>query len=422
MGDGKFISVDFVPKLPQKANPKGDLFGLDPQPEEEVEEEVDERLRDPFLEQFEDAETVLHTLDADMQTALKDQEEFEELDDDFILQANGGVLPVQGPPPSAMSHMRSLGMREAAEDGEYDDDDDEYDEEYDHHDPDESLSVIAAAARGKEPTLLDLKFDVALEEYNDFEIGGLDDDPSVRGTLGLDQFSNLFDEFLRTTNRTGQEATRIKLPPKPKKVASPPPEEEEPVEEGQFSDADDDDTLDTPASDNKKTAAPAPKPKVVIVVPSSDEEEEEDDDVEEEPDNRFRTQYEVVEEEAEEQWDCESIVSTYSNLENHPRLIVEAATHKIQLSRKTGIPLGVLPAKERKPKQEPPPKPAENLGEARNKEETPEEKKARKKAVKEGRRDQRQNKKALKVAFKTEEARQVHAMQGLLKGTPVVRF
>jgi len=41
-------------------------------------------------------------------------------------------------------------------------------------------------------------------------------------------------------------------------------------------------------------------------------------------------------------WDCESILSTYSTLYNHPKLISEPKNNKIQLSSKTGIPKGVL--------------------------------------------------------------------------------
>ena len=39
------------------------------------------------------------------------------------------------------------------------------------------------------------------------------------------------------------------------------------------------------------------------------------------------------EEEAEEQWDCETIISTYSNLYNHPK---ELDQPRIKLSDKTG--------------------------------------------------------------------------------------
>merc|ERR1712154_142260 len=66
-----------------------------------------------------------------------------------------------------------------------------------------------------------------------------------------------------------------------------------------------------------------------------------------------RTLLDVSDEEAEDleivkvddkgkHWDCESILSTYSTLYNHPKLISEPKNNKIQLSSKTGIPKGVL--------------------------------------------------------------------------------
>lgn len=49
-------------------------------------------------------------------------------------------------------------------------------------------------------------------------------------------------------------------------------------------------------------------------------------------------------------WDAETILSSYSNTENHPTLIgAPTNAKKIQLSKKTGLPLGVLPSKQ--PKQ-----------------------------------------------------------------------
>ncbi|XP_021114965.1 protein LTV1 homolog isoform X2 [Heterocephalus glaber] len=52
----------------------------------------------------------------------------------------------------------------------------------------------------------------------------------------------------------------------------------------------------------------------------------------------------VVLEETKEKWDCESICSTYSNLYNHPQLIkYQPKPKQIDISSKTGIPLNVLP-------------------------------------------------------------------------------
>jgi protein LTV1 len=108
--------------------------------------------------------------------------------------------------------------------------------------------------------------------------------------------------------------------------------------------------------------------------------------------------------EREEQWDCQSIVSTYSNTENHPKLLFEEdEKKKIKLSTKSGLPLNVLPSKpvvvKRKIVQK-------DLQLTRDKYESAEEKKARKKMVKENKQEKRKVKKATKSAFKQEEVKQ----------------
>jgi len=106
-------------------------------------------------------------------------------------------------------------------------------------------------------------------------------------------------------------------------------------------------------------------------------------------------------------WDCESILSTYSNMDNNPTVISRKKNKQlppiqeylpIQLSNKTGMPMGILPVT---PKMETPDV-SFNLGEARNKQETKEEKKARKEAIKQSRREARNRKKITKDAFQNE--------------------
>lgn len=41
----------------------------------------------------------------------------------------------------------------------------------------------------------------------------------------------------------------------------------------------------------------------------------------------------------DEKWDCETVLTTYSNIYNHPKLITQIPTNKIRLSKKTGLPL-----------------------------------------------------------------------------------
>uniref|UniRef100_A0A8D0F6I1 Protein LTV1 homolog n=1 Tax=Strix occidentalis caurina TaxID=311401 RepID=A0A8D0F6I1_STROC len=121
----------------------------------------------------------------------------------------------------------------------------------------------------------------------------------------------------------------------------------------------------------------------------------------------------VVIEEPKEKWDCESILSTYSNLYNHPTLIKEPSKPKpIKISQKTGIPLHILPQRALTAKQ------IERMQmingsdlprastQPRSKDKSKEDRKARKQAIKEERKERRMEKKANKLVFKLEKTRQ----------------
>ncbi|MEQ2316583.1 Protein ltv1, partial [Ameca splendens] len=120
-------------------------------------------------------------------------------------------------------------------------------------------------------------------------------------------------------------------------------------------------------------------PKELPVVKEEEDEEEEEMET-------------VVIDASQEKWDCETIISTYSNLYNRPKVIKEPPKPKpIRVSNKTGIPLDVLPSRGLTAKQ------AERMmrindsdlprvsTQARSKEESKEERKARKHAIKEER-------------------------------------
>ncbi|KAJ7733571.1 Low temperature viability protein-domain-containing protein [Mycena maculata] len=126
-----------------------------------------------------------------------------------------------------------------------------------------------------------------------------------------------------------------------------------------------------------------------------------------------------------DRWDCETILTTYSNLENHPRLIRARDANdrrkkpipKIHLDPRTGIPTVVADAN-----SQPPPKAKTRVSFAsdsdsessdddgrpraetikRDRNESKEEKKARKAAVKEERQARRAHKKATKELFGAE--------------------
>jgi protein LTV1 len=129
-------------------------------------------------------------------------------------------------------------------------------------------------------------------------------------------------------------------------------------------------------------------------------------------------------------WDCESILSTYSNLDNNPVVIGRSSRRnkkkskkktsideesaipedkpvKIQLSNKTGLPLGVFDkpnnaGQEQDYYDESDTYISVNKGEARNKNETLLEKKVRKISVKEERKICRIQKKMMREAFREE--------------------
>uniref|UniRef100_A0A0D9VUG9 Protein LTV1 homolog n=1 Tax=Leersia perrieri TaxID=77586 RepID=A0A0D9VUG9_9ORYZ len=136
-----------------------------------------------------------------------------------------------------------------------------------------------------------------------------------------------------------------------------------------------------------------------------------------------------------EMWDCETIVSTYSNLDNHPGKIQTPGNHKkrlpkvfpgetattkdiIKLQGKEKLPVEYLPQRKRNGVKEKKTKPTEaptdeNFNKGAQKE-TKEEKKARKAAVKEEKREARKTKKELKglYKFETQKAQKVAAVTG----------
>uniref|UniRef100_A0A672Z1U3 Protein LTV1 homolog n=1 Tax=Sphaeramia orbicularis TaxID=375764 RepID=A0A672Z1U3_9TELE len=150
-------------------------------------------------------------------------------------------------------------------------------------------------------------------------------------------------------------------------------------------------------------------PKELPALKEEDEDEEEEEEMET-----------VVVEAPEDKWDCETIISTYSNIYNRPKIIEEPPKSKpIRVSSKTGIPLDVLPARGLTAKQ------AERMTrindsdlpractQPRNKDESKEERKARKQAIKEERKERRVEKRANKTAFKEEKVRQEKQMLNL---------
>lgn len=160
---------------------------------------------------------------------------------------------------------------------------------------------------------------------------------------------------------------------------------------------------------------------------------------------RFLIEIEETGKHCPDRFDCESIISTYSNLYNHPKLIFdpkEPKNRRVKVDPRTGMPVDSKPGLT-----------AANLKKlnqgtlsmmrdedemtmtthksvtsllskmsVRTKDESPEEKKARKSLVKELRRERRQEKKANRLAFKQEEQRQHREAVNVRQNLSTVRL
>ncbi|KAF8433548.1 Low temperature viability protein-domain-containing protein [Boletus edulis BED1] len=120
--------------------------------------------------------------------------------------------------------------------------------------------------------------------------------------------------------------------------------------------------------------------------------------------------------EKEDRWDCETILTTYSNLENHPRIIRARSSlpvPKIRVDSRTGLPSvanDVIKGTVEDEQVKRVVKPAIS----RPRDESKEDKKARKQAVKVGRQARRADKKTTREQFNLETK---HQAQGLANKT-----
>jgi len=346
--------------------------------------------------------------DKDIEASLFGKEEnIELLNDDFIWQANGGVpVDVQ----KAMDRLNKnvallkinrkskksgadVGHEEADDDDEDVDFDDDYDFDDDGFDVDEFKYRLNLGQNGEQdgtedgerkPRLIDEQFDHMLGQYDDNDIGELNArDPMVMGAGVAKPEDPEFQEYIQYRQR--QKALRSVRQP------------------SSFA------NLDKVALEEKEK---------MQEVPEIERQESSGSDFDESilanlyPPKKF-----------DDTFDCESIITTYSNLENHPKLIVEPK-NKIKISSKTGIPLGVLTGKssgggavnQKQAKAdldvdgEAPEKIHAHIQQARPEDETPEERKMRKKALKETRRAAREKNKMVKKAYKAEEIRQTNIL------------
>jgi len=217
---------------------------------------------------------------------------------------------------------------------------------------------------------VDDMFDVALSKFDDDDTLELaPDDPALAGPTKTDAFNDIFDEFLHENSRVS-------------------------VME-----------LDTVLNKKRPSEAPelipAPLKSPETVKPEAEEgsESDSDDSTEDWKKQLTDTLSFTVKEGG---WDCESIISTYSNTENHPSTIaIPRKEDKIALGLR-GAPKLPHKLQEKSDSEEE----KVNLGEGRQKTETAEEKRARKNEVKAMRREHRQEKKSNRTTFREEEVKQ----------------
>ncbi|KAK7165729.1 hypothetical protein R3I93_005720 [Phoxinus phoxinus] len=318
-------------------------------------------------------------LDPDIVAALDEDFDFDDpenmLEDDFIIKANDIMGDTRG------------------DDGDDDDDDDDEWEDTDEEDDEEDYNsaglsdeegarrefmfadcetksrfteyslTSSVMRRNEQLTLLDDRFEKFFEQFDDDEIGALDN-AELEGYIEPD--SNRLEEIIKDYFiQKEKECQKL--------------DQLGPAELSSVREVDEDDEADEEPAIDK-----------MVVEPSA------------------------------ERWDCETIISTYSNLYNRPKLIQDPPKPKqIRVSDKTGIPLDVLA------KRGPTAKQVERMErindsdlprastQPRSRDESIEEKRARKQAIKSERKERRTEKKANKQAFMQEKQMQEKQMVNL---------
>jgi len=390
-GDGVFLTktghLSAVPQMPSEALPS-----VEP-----------ENPR-----QFESVTVSESLMDGDMRAALFDASyDNGELQDDIVALAS--IIP-EGEEDKAAAfdydaHIRNMMASArsggASEEGSEDDDD-----------ASASLSGTAALSRREKE---ELEFEATLQEYDSDECGSLEDpedDPTIQGQYTLDDedISSIMQEFMvvHEKDRTFASST-------------------EPAEEGSFL------LKEKPGGMSVYARRTNEK--------DEDQERTEDDGNESDESGCADYMPDYFKEKVDAKWDCESIVSTYSNLDNHPVCVTEAkkgnrkqrkeavftapptsasAPSRITLSQKSGLPVGVLPETRKQTKGDV--EAGENKGQARSRAETKEEKRLRKNLVKLERQEKRASKTELKGSFKTEQLGVQARMASGGKGVAIFRY
>ncbi|KAL7531722.1 hypothetical protein ACHAWF_003889 [Thalassiosira exigua] len=487
---GAFLSAETGPLDPDDAAALGTMLS-DPARnalDEALAEAMEVKEQDRMLESV---ALNADCMEEDVATALFEFEEgeFEEILDDFCLTANQEKMEVeegqgQGEEEDAGEfdyerHIRALMERARAEEegedggrelegkddffagatplhGRVEEEDDEDDFDYDQYNEDEEEDSLDREFNVKEggsdanPALDDerqrvlcQKFEEALLEYDSDEVGDLDDeceeivgDRPLEGDAGLEA---ALDEFLvDKEDEVLMEGTTKKFEKKKRTGGSG------------YS------ALVGKTMVGADALAADPAANLVVNVEESKERMRADlaeaDAVLANPEMDLPPEEILIDGKSyfsatpRNPWDCESILSTYSNLDNNPAVIGRSDRKKkkkkkkgtgdgegnaipedgptmIRLSDKTGLPLGTFDDRRVAEPEEDCTYLSVNLGEARSKSESKLEKQNRKAAVKEERRICRMQKKMMKEAFADEFRRRGElSAADAVGGTAVFRF
>lgn len=331
-------------------------------------------------------------VDSDV-AALLDKEDDEslvsgdELEDDFVVLAN----------EDANAFLSSSGeedYRSSKVNIEHWDAEDQSEEEGEEYDNDDDQHE-------RPNRFLDEQFELlALREYDDDEIGELDDDDfSARGPAHISKFNNVMSDFLINSTFTHD---KYQTPAEVKSVMVD--------SSGGHSELT---QIAEKAKESCLLFAPGVDKGSILVSAALEESVSSDEEKE--------LVLESDSDSDERRWDCESIVTTYSTLDNHPGKICDfrKASSKstrcyednesvIRLRGKQQIPLDYLPKRGSSQRDEK--SKSSDQGKnvniiRRRAEETKEEKRARKAAIKEEKRSARASKKDMKLMYKDESQR-----------------
>mmetsp|Transcript_4290 Transcript_4290/g.12743 ORF Transcript_4290/g.12743 Transcript_4290/m.12743 type:complete len:482 (-) Transcript_4290:168-1613(-) len=350
-------------------------------------------------------------MDADVRAAMFDPSyEAEELEDDFVLQASRAAP--EGEEAEQFDYDAHIARLIAASERHVfvADSDEEEDEYY----PDEGTDHELGRRGDVESDFLKV-----LDQYDSDECGAPEeeDEEDEEDRVGLEstELEGILDEFLDEQVRSKLLISPQAADPTERPAADPTPSEHHPESEPEGSDHERADSISgLEASDMAAEFGPGylvPKP--------------------------------------EPQWDCETVLSTYSNLDNHPSTLKEPARRRgrqrgkaaaaaaqeaassspagparILLSEKTGLPVGVLGSVSRTTAAdaEGPSEVRDNLGAARQKTESKEEKQARKQRIKAERRDRRIAKGEAKALHKESELRAAQHASRSSGGVSVFKY